>query len=425
MRLCVFEDQGVRWLEPLTLTRPAFDLLCGASTLLQKQRRLWPAASAGALVRPLVAGVCRGAHPELHVNDGEWLRAEPTVLVNARWLPFGPWSVSIAEPAIGMIGDEVAYAVLAPAQLTYCSPQTIDDCLEVWRETLPHHDAGGRMIHFPWDLVECQAAACEQDFEFLVDSQARSYRPANLTILGPSDRVLVDDTANVEPHVVADTTKGPVIIDRDARVQAFSRIEGPCYVGPGTWLVAAQVRGSSLGPVCRVGGEVEASILVGHSNKYHDGFLGHSVVGEWVNLAAGVQVSDLRNDYEPVTITCGGNRIQTGRIKVGAYIGDHTRIGLGALINTGSVFGSFCNLLPTGMYLPRDVPSFTVVWNGRLVEQDDLTKLLVSAETAMRRRGCEFSHEQIALYEALFEETGPARQQVIRAREQRRLRQSA
>src|SRR5204862_781774 len=139
---------------------------------------------------------------------------------------------------------------------------------------------------------------------------------------------------------------GPVIIDREARVKAFSRLEGPCYIGSKTWVLGAKVSSSTIGPVCRIGGEVEASIVHGFSNKAHEGFLGHSYVGEWVNLAAGTQVGDLRNDYGMVRCTINGQRLPTGLTKVGAFFGDHAKTGLNPLINTGSVFGAFCQLLP-------------------------------------------------------------------------------
>src|SRR5205085_8278996 len=113
----------------------------------------------------------------------------------------------------------------------------------------------------------------------------------------------IDPTARLDPMVVVDTTGGPVVIDAEVVVHAFSRLEGPCYVGPGCQVLGAKVRaGTSLGPGCRVGGEVDASIILGRSNKYHDGFLGHSYVGEWVNLGAGTHTSDLRNDYGPGSV---------------------------------------------------------------------------------------------------------------------------
>ena len=120
--------------------------------------------------------------------------------------------------------------------------------------------------------------------------------------------------------VVADTTHGPVSIGPDAVVQAFTRLEGPCAVGAGSIIQAGtRIRGgTTIGPQCRIGGEIECSILLGHVNKYHDGFLGHSYLGEWVNLAAGTHTSDLRCDYQPVSAIVNGAQVPTGRTKVGA-----------------------------------------------------------------------------------------------------------
>src|SRR5262249_5608614 len=180
--------------------------------------------------------------------------------------------------------------------------------------------------------------------------------------------LLVADGAVIEPYVVVDTRRGPVLLERGAVVQAFTRIEGPCYVGADTWIVGGKIEGATLGPACRVGGEVQQTILQGFSNKYHDGCLGHSYVGEWVNLAAGTQVSDLRNDYAPIKVSVRGERIATGKTKIGASIGDHSKTGLNTLLNTGSSIGAFCNLLPGGSYLPNTVASFCQAREGVLCE---------------------------------------------------------
>ena len=179
------------------------------------------------------------------------------------------------------------------------------------------------------------------------------------------------------------------------------------------------------GPQCRIGGEVEASIIHGHSNKYHDGFLGHSYIGEWVNLGAGTHNSDLRNDYGEVTMTVGGLRVRTGLTKVGCFIGDHTKTGLGTLFNTGSNVGAFCNVLPTAGYAPKHVPSFTSWWNGALREAFTLEQMLTTAERAMQRRGMALTETHRELYTGLFHETAALRRRVMRESEQRALRRSA
>ena len=165
--------------------------------------------------------------------------------------------------------------------------------------------------------------------------------------------------------------------------------------------------------------------MQGRSNKYHDGFLGHAYLGEWVNLGAGTQNSDLRNDYGEVRVTVNGQLVPTGRTKVGCFLGDHTKTGLGTLLNTGTSAGVFCNLLPGGGLLPRHVPSFCTVENGTLSENTDLERLLQTAAEVMRRRGRALTLAHANLYRALLAQTAGTRNQALRAAEERHLRRSA
>src|SRR5262249_54528761 len=141
MRVCLFEDRAVAALEPLTLTRPAFDLWCGQIPLAAKQCRYFAPCRVGFLVRPVLTDLLRLRHPGTPVNDPAWLRAEPTVLVNARWLPPPGVAAHVGGPGVALVGDEVAYAVVGPDRLTYCSANTLDDCLEAWKNSLPHRAA--------------------------------------------------------------------------------------------------------------------------------------------------------------------------------------------------------------------------------------------------------------------------------------------
>jgi UDP-N-acetylglucosamine diphosphorylase/glucosamine-1-phosphate N-acetyltransferase len=217
-----------------------------------------------------------------------------------------------------------------------------------------------------------------------------------------------------------------VVIDREAVVTAFTRIEGPCHVGPQTQLFGAKIRGGcTLGPQCRVGGEVECSIMHGYSNKYHDGFLGHSYVGEWVNLGAGTNNSDLRNDYGRVSVWVAGRLVNTGQSKVGCFLGDHTKTGLGALLNTGTAAGVFCNLLPSGGYLPRRVPSFTSWWNGELRDNIDVLGQLNTAAEVMPRRQQTLTDVHVRFFHNLYRQTVDERWSVLRDDGQRRVRRSA
>jgi UDP-N-acetylglucosamine diphosphorylase/glucosamine-1-phosphate N-acetyltransferase len=425
MRLCVFEDSGAEDLEPIALSRPVFDLWCGAATTLLRHRYYTQAEEVGVLVRPFLADLCRLQHPELFVNDLAWLRSAATLLCNARWLPPLERKEDLKTPHVGCVGDEVAYAVLPCELLTYCSANTIEDCIQTWKQRLPIRPAGGLMVRYPWHLIEANAQMLRQDCARSLVREGLLAPPEGVTILGPRDLLRVHPTARIEPYVVVDTTRGPVLVDQHAVIQAFSRLAGPCYIGAEVQVLGGQVRGSSLGPGCRVGGEVEESIFQGFVNKYHEGFVGHSYIGAWVNLAAGVQVGDLRHDYQPLRVSVAGQERDTGMMKLGSILGDHTQVGLNASLNPGTVAGVFCGLLPAGGYLPRTIPSFCAVWNGLLIEQPSLAQLWNTASIMMSRRGREWTATHAALYRALHERTAAHRRQVLRQREQRYLRLSA
>ena len=171
MRVCLFEDGGVSNLEPLTLTRPAFDLLCGQTPLASKQCRHFAPCEIGALIRPssrrpLSASAAGHCHQRFALAA-----RESAILVNGRWLPPANASPDFAGPCVAMVGEEVAYAVVGPNLLTYCSSNTLEDCLETWKNTLPHHQAGGQMINYPWDLVQCKPTRLAADFAHIVRRQ--------------------------------------------------------------------------------------------------------------------------------------------------------------------------------------------------------------------------------------------------------------
>jgi UDP-N-acetylglucosamine diphosphorylase/glucosamine-1-phosphate N-acetyltransferase len=424
MRLCVFEDATVGRLEPLTLTRPACDLRCGASSLLERQCRYFGATEVGLLVRPLLADWCRFLHPGRPVNDVAWLHGGNTLLVNARWVP--PAERPIDAPDIlqaGLIGNEIAYLWMSSREWADCPLAQVAERIAALKTTSRHGQAGGRLIAHPWDLVEQNPASLDSDY---LHWRALGVPSATgLTITGPAEYCLLAPSARVEPLVHIDTTKGPVLIDEEAVVQSFSRLQGPCYVGVGTRIRGARLSGSSIGPCCRVGGEVEASIFQGYANKAHEGFLGHSYIGEWVNLGAGTQVSDLRNDYAPERVSIVGEDVDTGLLKVGAFLGDHTKTGLGTLLNSGTVVGAFCHLLPWATLLPKVIPSFCAFWLGQLQEQADFRQLFGAAAAVLRRRGALWTDRHAEFFLALYEQTARQRRVVLYPNALQRARRNA
>jgi UDP-N-acetylglucosamine diphosphorylase/glucosamine-1-phosphate N-acetyltransferase len=219
--------------------------------------------------------------------------------------------------------------------------------------------------------------------------------------------------------VVIDAEHGPVYLDEGVEVHPFTRIEGPCYVGKKSILLGAKCReGNSIGPMCRIGGEVEESIIHGFSNKYHDGFLGHAYVGEWVNLGALTTNSDLKNDYGDVEVILDGRTpIKTGSVKVGALIGDHTKTSIGTLLNSGAYVGAMALIMTTGKPLQKFIPDFAWLIEGIVTKGFGKGKLYETAKIAMSRRKKEWTPAQQAMWDAIFAITaGPRDQAIARGR---------
>ena len=411
MRLCLVEDLAASGLEPLTLTRPVHELLLGATSLSSKITRAFRVGPGprqrSCVIRPSLAAVQQQRDPHLVVNDRDWLAREPVLVVNSRWVPpAGFAQPDEPGPWVGLCDGQPACAWVGPNDAVSLEPHGVDSWFERMAGECHGLDLGGEWINRPWDLVTKNGAHLERDFVEAGKVGVSNLHLTKLALVGPADRLAIHESARIDPYTVFDTTSGPITLGPNVWVQPFTRIEGPCWIGANTQLFRANLRGSvSIGPTCRIGGEVEDSIVHGFSNKYHEGFLGHAYIGEWVNLGAITSNSDLRNDYGEVHVPLQGIPIPTGQAKVGCFIGDHTRTGMGSMLNTGTAIGVMCNVLPAGILLPKHVPSFTAVSYGRVASGFPLDKLFETARTVMGRRGQVFGEALEQMYTQLYDQT--------------------
>jgi hypothetical protein len=175
-------------------------------------------------------------------------------------------------------------------------------------------------------------------------------------------------------------------------------------VGEGTELLGGVVSRSTIGPQCRIAGEVDSSVWQGYANKRHHGFVGHSVIGEWSNLGALTTTSDLKNTYGEVRVWAGGREMATGSHKIGSFIGAHVKTGIGTLLPTGASIGTGSNLFGGGRFAPKRVPPFTW-WDGERAVEHRIERLLETARIAMSRRGKTLDREAQQAIETLFEAT--------------------
>jgi UDP-N-acetylglucosamine diphosphorylase/glucosamine-1-phosphate N-acetyltransferase len=271
------------------------------------------------------------------------------------------------------------------------------------------------------DLVRWSPRQIVQDFRYAFQAgTVRGKVETGVHMLQP-EAIHVARGARVMPGAVLNAEGGPILIQENAVVEPLAYIEGPAVVGEGSRVKAgAQIReGTVLGPVCKVGGEVEATVFQGYANKQHDGFVGHSFVGEWVNLGAGTITSDLKNNYSNVRYYDGVDGwlarkgIDSGQRLLGLMVGDFTKSGIGATFPTGAVVGCGCNLYGTELQ-PAYVPSFVWGTPGHFQEHR-IDDMIETAARAMERRKTELRVEYDSLIRQHFDDAKAERDRYLRA----------
>ena len=407
--------------DPVGLSRPLFELRCGITNLAEKLIARTQPASVACFIPEYLAEVY-SADAAWPVNDLGQLGGDDLLLVNA-CVKADTLNVEAAGPSeVGLSEDgNLLYARVRADDIGKIDGGCINSWVEKAREVLPNVQAKLTTWNYAWELMLANPDQLTVDFVAMGNSGVEGSVEQPNAIRGSNKDVFVAPGAVVHPMVVFDAEHGPIYIDENVEIHPFTRIEGPCYVGKNSILLGAKCReGNSIGPFCRVGGEVEESIIQGYSNKYHDGFLGHAYVGEWVNLGAMTTNSDLKNDYGSVAVVLDGSRpIETGSNKVGSLIGDHTKTSIGTLFNTGSMVGAMSLIMATGEPLPKFIPSFAWFLKGVTTKGFGKKKLYGTARTAMGRRGKEFTDAHEAMFDAIFELTaGPRLTAIQKGRKQ-------
>lgn len=424
MHLCLFEDAHVDRLRPLVDTRPAYDLRLARRTIGET---LHDALAADGLVlhtRPSLAGVTAQAHPDAHVNtlpDGaDVLFVNGRLIADTENLLARLREQTTTDEARRFVQDDVLIAAWVPD----AAARLPDDVAT--RDALPTSlvDApvtsvdGATLVERPWDLLGTLAAALERDaqtYRTVPPAGALSTRHhatvhESAVAVDPG-RIHLGREATVRPGAILNASGGPIVVDDAATIHERAVLNGPCYVGPKCEIkVGADIERSAFGYYCKVGGEVHDSILHSLSNKAHPGFLGHSYLGQWCNLGADTNTSNLKNDYGEISAYAPADQhfVDTGRQFAGLFMGDHSKCGINTMFNTGTVVGTCCNLFG-GDFLPRYVPPFS--WGGPAqgFTTYRLDKALAVAETVMGRRDTPLTDADAALLSNLFERTAEGR----------------
>jgi UDP-N-acetylglucosamine diphosphorylase/glucosamine-1-phosphate N-acetyltransferase len=417
MRLILFDRPTPKRLNfyPLALSRPIFELRCGMASLGDKLIAKLRPSDVACFVPPYMAEAYR-ATTNRPVNDLSVFQGDDLLLANGR-LRASEFAVAPTGPSqVALDADgEILYARIAKTDLARLKTDSLDALLDSAQRALPIAQPPAAW-NYTWDLILANPAQLAADFAAAGRSGIEGKVEEPSAIRGSRQDVYVAPGAVVHPMVVIDAEHGPVYLDEGVEVHPFTRIEGPCYVGRNSVLLGCKCReGNSIGPMCRVGGEVEGSIIHGYSNKYHDGFLGHAYVGQWVNLGAMTTNSDLKNDYSSVSMILDGRTpVSTGSTKVGALIGDHAKTSIGTLLNTGAYLGAMTLVAANGRLLPKFIPSFGWFLEGAVSEGFGKQKLYSAAKIAMSRRQCAWTAADESLWDAIYDMTARERDEAIR-----------
>lgn len=405
MKIFVFEDYAYTNLLPITYTRASFEVRVGSRTFLENIIEKLRPEKIIVSTRKYLEPVIKERYPYVSLDKEV---SEDALIVNGL-LYIGGKELELiknlltkgVDKALVKDGRLIA-AKLSERNLRKINPEMFQDTQLLRKYVDIEFVEDVRLITYPWDLVN--------QFPEILKEELSKYKnesssiPSSVYVRGEEENIYVDDSSIIELGSVIDVRNGPVYIGRNVEIESPSRIIGPSYIGDKSIIFGARIETSIIGEECRIGGEVAYSIFHEYSNKRHFGFLGHSYVGEWVNLGAGFTNSNLKNTYGEIRMNISGQNINTGKIFLGCFIGDHARASIGALVYTAKKIGVASHIHGV---ISEDVPSFTFYAKSLGLEliELDIEKVLKSVERMMARRKVSLKPAEEELLRKVYEET--------------------
>lgn len=400
MKTVLFEDEHYLNLLPLVYLRPVWELRCGARMLQEKL----PAELSREL-RFLARDYLAKDHLPAGSSALELPEDEAVLLLNGRWLLQPEDVARLKELGVNdalVNGDSLLACRARAAELQKYHRRGVLDSVALRRERqLVDHPA--RIVNYLWDAIAWNGEEMVRDYrEIAPAGQIASEIPPGVHLLNRTE-ITVGKNVRLKPGVVIDAENGPVWIDDRVTVMANAVLEGPLFVGAGSTIkIGAKIyENTTIGPVCKIGGEVEGVIVQGYANKQHDGFLGHAYLGAWVNLGADTNNSDLKNNYGLIKAFVNGRPVDTGQRFLGLMMGDHSKSAINTMFNTGTIVGVNSNIFGAG-FPQKFVPSFS--WGGsEQMSAYEYDKALEVARIVTARRKIDFSEGHARIFRAVWE----------------------
>ena len=395
-KIVLFEDAGYKNFVPLVKTRPLFELRNGIFSIRERFERIFGDYEIYYFYRKNFDPIMKkmGLKKLTDLGEGAQFTA-----VNARIIPdrnFLKFFDVLISKKIKLAADDNGVLLCG----TFTSKEEFVESVKKGVKTSikPIFET----TKYLWDVVNRTGEWIKHDFGLIRKEGKWSFPKSQGLIIENKDNVLISKSAVIRPGVIIDASEGPVVVDDEAEIMHHSVLLGPVYIGKRSVVKAGSkiYHNTSVGEYCKVGGEIEGSIIHGFSNKQHEGFLGHSYIGEWCNLGADTNNSDLKNNYSNVKVEINGTLTDTGSMFVGMYMGDHSKTGINTMINTGTVIGVACNVYGEG-FPPRYIEDFH--WGGKekLVKYP-FNKTLETVRTVMSRRGRELDKGEEDILKKIF-----------------------
>jgi len=385
MNYILFDGPSRNNLLPFTYTRPVADIRIGILTIREK----WE-AYLGFTTTTLTEEYLSEKYPMVEMDEN--------VMINASYLP----NTELTEIIKNLEENQAVFK--GEDVIAFFSKESQDNINFESYEAIEFNDDLIKIEH-TWDIFRKNGEALIEDFELITKGRKSQPIPSSNRVVDPSN-VFIEEGASVEFGILNAST-GPIYIGKDAEIMEGSIIRGPFSIGEGSTLkLGSKIYGpTTVGPFCKVGGEVTNAVLFAYSNKAHEGYLGNSVLGEWCNIGADTNTSNLKNDYSEVRLWDYQTEsfAKTGLQFCGLMMGDHSKCGINTMFNTGTVVGVSANIFGSGF--PRNfIPSFS--WGGHGGFTTYLTKKAFEvAKVVMSRRNVEFSEQDAKILEHVFEET--------------------
>lgn len=408
--ICIFEDEHYSNLLPLVYLRPVYDLRCGIETLLEKIRYYFKNYEIVLHSRKYLNEVMIERFPESKINLFE---DDKITFVNGRLLINKNVADVISKLDTNTILTNNNTIIAANISQKYLNDVIIFNDENILsfniNDQIKAIDITAELINYPWDLINNNGLEIESDYKrILKGKKVITKKFKNVSLINQKN-IFIGRNTIIDPYVVLDASEGPIYIGDNIKIMPHSAIKGPAFIGNNSVVKmhAAIYQNTSIGETCKVGGEIESSIIHSFTNKQHEGFLGHSYLGSWINIGASTNNSDLKNNYEPVDVYINNKLVNSGSRFVGLIMGDHSKTAINTMFNTGSVIGISCNIFGAG-FPNKYLPSFT--WGGsQFLRTNDISKSLEVAEIVTSRRNVNFSQAEKDLLTNIYNKTKPER----------------